>query len=147
MRGSGICWITAIDRRPDGSIRDVHVDMDGFKSMMSAEAVIEMWERDHNKVPNIHELGIVPDEDVGEDGGIVVSTTDEGFAVDLIVPLATCSTMGEARCIADRNRAYIDTESHIVKDGNSVKLGNMGRELRRAGLDLGDHVRVIVLKE
>lgn len=77
---------------------------------------------------------------------ITVTETEEGCLVDLVVPLATTRTSVEAKAVVDNYGGFIDAEVSIVKNGNALAIGGMSRDLRRMGLELGDRVRVIVLR-
>lgn len=144
--GSMQIWIEEIRRRPDGSIVEVKVDMDGFKALMSPEDVIAMNAESPGRVVNIAELINFEDEEEEPSDGpaITITETEEGCLVDLIVPLATTCTTAEAKAVIDRG--FIDAEVSIVKNGNALAIGGMSRDLRRMGLELGDRVRVIVLR-
>lgn len=145
--GSMQVWIEEVRRRPDGSIVEVKVDMDGFKALMSPDDVIAMNAENPGRVVNIAELINFEDEEEPSDGpAITVTETKEGCLVDLVVPLATTCTSTEAKAIVDTYGGFIDAEVSIVKNGNALAIGGMSRDLRRMGLELGDRVRVIVLR-
>ena len=145
--GSMQIWIEEVRRRPDGSIVEVKVDMDGFKALMSPEDVIAMNAESPGRVVNIAELISFEDEEEPSDGSaITITETEEGCLVDLVVPLATTRTSVEAKAVVDTYGGFIDAEVSIVKNGNALAIGGMSRDLRRMGLELGDRVRVIVLR-
>lgn len=146
--GSMQIWIEEVHRRPDGSIVEVKVDMDGFKALMSPEDVIAMNAENPGRVVNIAELINFEDEEEEPSDGsaITVTETEEGCLVDLVVPLATTRTSVEAKAVVDTYGGFIDAEVSIVKNGNALAIGGMSRDLRRMGLELGDRVRVIVLR-
>lgn len=148
MVGSGLIWITEIIRRADGSVSDVRVDMDGLSALMSPESLLNIHKESPGRIPNIYELMLGPDdEEEDAPSAIEVSMDAEGtFHVDLIVSLADCRTAAEARAIAAHHRGHIDTTARIVKAGNSVGLGGLARDLKRMGVELGDEVRVLVLR-
>ena len=147
-RGSMLSYITAIDRREDGSIVEVHMEMDGIKARMHPDDVIAMHEAKPGCVPNIYELLLPPrtEEDDGLEG-IMVTETQEGYAVDLVINIGEYRTKAEAETTAAHYRNYADIEAPIVKGGNSVRIGSMGKALSAMGCQVGDHVRVIVLRE
>ena len=147
-RGSMLSYITAIDRREDGSIIEVHLEMDGFKARMHPDDVIAMHEARPGCIPNIYELLLPPkvEEEPSDGSAITVTETEEGCLVDLVVPLATTCTSVEAKAVVDTYGGFIDAEVSIVKNGNALAIGGMSRDLRRMGLELGDRVRVIVLR-
>lgn len=144
MRGSMLVWIEEIIRREDGSIREVRVNMDGFKALMSPEDIIEMERENPGRVPNIFEL--VPPEDTCEDEGIVVTEDEGGHSVDLVVHLGSFPTREEAVDKAHKSQSYSDEIITVVKSGNGLSV-KLSRTLRRMGVGAGDRVRVIVLKD
>lgn len=148
-RGSGLSYITAIDRREDGSIIEVHLEMDGFEARMHPNDVIAMHEARPGCIPNIYELLLPPRVDGDEDGleGLMITETQEGFAVDLVVNLGEYRTREEAEATAAHYRNYVDTYAPIVKGGNSVRIGSVGKALAGMGAEVGDRVRVIVLRD
>jgi hypothetical protein len=149
MVGSRTVYITAIDRRVDGSISQVHVEMDGFRAIMSPEDVVEIWERDHNAVPNITELMMAPaDSDGAMDEHLsIIDSERGGFVVALVVPLMECLTRTEAEEVARDIGSVADVNTAITKHGNTITIGGMGKALRRMGVDLGDQVRVLVIRD
>ena len=147
-RGSMLSYITAIDRREDGSIVEVHMEMDGIKARMHPDDVIAMHEARPGCIPNIYEL-LLPPRVEDDDGleGIMVTETQEGYAVDLVINIGEYRTKAEAETTAAHYRNYADVEAPIVKGGNSVRIGSMGKALSAMGCQVGDYVRVIVLRE
>jgi hypothetical protein len=147
-RESILGYITAINRREDGTPAAVYLEMNGAEVYMHPDAVIAIHEARPGCIPNIYEL-LLPQRAEEDDGleGIMVTETQEGYAVDLVINIGEYRTKAEAEATAAHYRNYADIEAPIVKGGNSVRIGSMGKALSAMGCQVGDHVRVIVLRE
>ena len=147
-RGSMLSYITAIDRREDGSIVEVHLEMDGIKARMHPDDVIAMHEAKPGCIPNIYELLLPPRDEEDDDlEGVMVTETQEGYSADLVINLGEFRTKAEAEATARHYRNYADITAPVVKGGNSLRIGSTGKALTRMGAQVGDRVRVIVLRE
>jgi hypothetical protein len=147
-RESILGYITAINRREDGTPAAVYLEMNGAEVYMHPDAVIAIHEARPGCIPNIYELLLPPrvEEDDGLEG-VMVTETQEGYAVDLVVNLGEYRTREEAEATAAHYRNYVDTYAPIVKGGNSVRIGSVGKALAGMGAEVGDRVRVIVLRD
>ena len=147
-RESILGYITAIDRREDGTPAAVYLEMNGVEVYMHPDAVIAIHEARPGCIPNIYEL-LLPPRDEEDDGleGVMVTETQEGYSADLVINLGEFRTKAEAEATARHYRNYADITAPVVKGGNSLRIGSTGKALTRMGAQVGDRVRVIVLRE
>lgn len=147
-RGSILGYITSIDRREDGTPAAVYLEMDGVEVYMHPDAVIAIHEARPGCIPNIYELLLPPRDEEDDDlEGVMVTETQEGYSADLVINLGEFRTKAEAEATARHYRNYADIVAPVVKGGNSLRIGSTGKALTRMGAQVGDRVRVIVLRE